>query len=181
MNERGSVTVEAILAIPAIVLVLLLAVAAGRITVASAAVEAAARDAARQASIARGAAAASRTAQASARESLAGQDVNCTTVTVKVDTKGFSRPVGTPAGVSATVSCTVPLADLAFPGLPGSVERHATFMSPLDPYRGRTIGSGRLPHPSLVVHSRYWRHEGDSVCTDGQSEIPSEARSHRMR
>jgi Flp pilus assembly protein TadG len=137
MKERGSVTVEAMLAITAIVLVILLGVAAGRITIASAAVEAAARDAARQASIARTAAEANTNAEASARESLASQDVSCSAVKVKVSTKGFSRPVGASANVSATISCTVPLADVAFPGLPGTVERHATSTSPLDPYRGR--------------------------------------------
>ncbi|MEQ4720947.1 TadE/TadG family type IV pilus assembly protein [Nonomuraea sp. B19D2] len=137
MNEQGSVTVEAILAITAIVLVILLGVAAGRITVAGIAVEAAARDAARQASIARTAAAASATAEASARESLMSQGVRCVAVTVKVNTKGFSRPIGTLADVSATVSCTVPLADLGFPGLPGGVKRRATSVSPLDPYRER--------------------------------------------
>jgi Flp pilus assembly protein TadG len=137
VNERGSVTVEAMLAITAIVLVILLGVAAGRITIASAAVEAAARDAARQASIARTPAEASTNAEASARDSLTSQDVSCTAVKVTVSTKGFSRPVGTSADVAATVSCTVPLADVALPGLPGSVERHATSTSPLDPYRGR--------------------------------------------
>jgi Flp pilus assembly protein TadG len=137
MNEQGSVTVEAILAITAIMLVALLGVAAGRIIVASAAIEAAARDAARQASIAYIAATARSNAEASARKSLDTQGMSCTAVKVEVDTEGFSRPVGTPADVSATVSCTVPLADLAFPGLPGSVERHATSASPLDPYRSR--------------------------------------------
>ncbi|MEV5896705.1 hypothetical protein [Nonomuraea fuscirosea] len=128
---------EAILAIAAIVLVLLLSVAAGRITVAGAAVEAAARDAARQASIARTAAAAKSNAEASARASIADQSLSCTAVEVTVNTKGFSRPVGEPADVSATVSCSVPLTDVAFPGLPGSIERRATFTSPLDPYRSR--------------------------------------------
>ncbi|MFI9846687.1 TadE/TadG family type IV pilus assembly protein [Nonomuraea sp. NPDC051941] len=137
MNEQGSVTVEAILAITAIVLLILFGVAVGRITVAGAAVEAAARDAARQASIARTASAASSNAATSARASLMSQGVNCTAVTVEVNTKGFGRPVGVPADVSATVSCTVPLADLAFPGLPGQLKRHATSISPLDPYRGR--------------------------------------------
>jgi Flp pilus assembly protein TadG len=137
MNQQGSVTVEAILAITVIVLVILFGVAVGRITVAGAAVESAARDAARQASMARTAATAARNAELSARESLTGHDVHCTAVTVKVNTAGFSRPVGTPADVSATVSCTVPLADVAFPGLPGNIERHATFLSPLDPYRTR--------------------------------------------
>ncbi|MFC5828625.1 hypothetical protein [Nonomuraea insulae] len=137
MSQRGSVTVEAILAIAAIMLILLLGVAAGRITIAGAAVEAAARDAARQASIARTAAAAKANAEASARESLADQAVSCTAVKVTISTKGFNRPVGEPAEVSATISCTVPLADVAFPGLPGRVERHATSTSPLDPYRSR--------------------------------------------
>ncbi len=137
MNDRGSATVEAMLAITAIFLVILLGVAGGRITVASAAVEAAARDAARQASIARSAAEAGRRAEASARESLSSQGVRCVSVSVRVSTSGFSRPVGTPANVSATVSCSVPLHDVVFPGLPGSVFRRATFTSPLDPYRGR--------------------------------------------
>ncbi|MGP4102904.1 hypothetical protein [Nonomuraea sp. KM90] len=137
MNERGSVTVEAILAIAAIVMVLLLGVAAGRVTIAGAAIEAAARDAARHASIARTAAAAKADAEASARESLANQSMSCTAFKVTISTKGFSRPVGEAADVSATVSCTVPLADVAFPGLPGSVERRATSTSPLDPYRSR--------------------------------------------
>ncbi|MFI7114472.1 TadE/TadG family type IV pilus assembly protein [Nonomuraea sp. NPDC050227] len=137
MKEQGSVTVEAILAITVIMLIILFGVAVGRITVAGAAVEAAARDAARQASIARTAAAAAREAKASGQESLTGHDVHCRAVAVTVNTKGFSRPVGTPADVSATVSCSVPLADVAFPGLPGSIERHATSLSPLDPYRTR--------------------------------------------
>lgn len=137
MNDRGSATVEAMLAIAAIVLVIFLGVAAGRITVASAAVEAAARDAARQASIARTAAEANSKAQSSARESLNSRGVNCTSVGVQVNSAGFSRSVGSPAIVSATVSCDVPLEDVAFPGLPGSVQRQATSTSPLDPYRGR--------------------------------------------
>jgi Flp pilus assembly protein TadG len=139
MNERGNVTVEAILAIAAIVMVLLLGVAAGRVTIAGAAVETAARDAARQASIARTASAARTDAESSARESLASQSMSCTALKVTISTKGFSRPVGEAADVSATVSCTVPLADVAFPGLPGSVERRATFTSPLDPYRSRGV------------------------------------------
>ncbi|MFC5829526.1 TadE/TadG family type IV pilus assembly protein [Nonomuraea insulae] len=137
MSERGSVTVEAILAIAAIMLLLLFGVAAGRITIAGAAVEAAARDAARQASIARTATAAKASAEASARASVDAQAVSCTSIKVKISTKGFSRPVGEPGDVSATVSCTVPLADVTFPGLPGSVERQATSTSPLDPYRSR--------------------------------------------
>lgn len=139
-SERGSVSAEAIFAIAAIMLVLLFGVAAGRVVVATFAVEAAARDAARQASIARNAADARAKATARATTSLGSSGVSCEAVTVQVDTSGFGRPVGSPASVNATVTCIVPLADLAFPGLPGSVVRQANFSSPLDPYRGRTLG-----------------------------------------
>ena len=50
---------------------------------------------------------------------------------------GFAVQAGTPATVSATVSCTVPLSDLALPGLPGAHTITATFTSPLDVYRQR--------------------------------------------
>ncbi|GAA3120139.1 hypothetical protein GCM10010466_08710 [Planomonospora alba] len=136
------------LGITALVLVLLFGAAAGRVAVVTAAVEAAARDAARQASISRAGSAAGAKARESAQESLRSQGVSCMSVDVRVDTGGFGRPVGTPATVSASVSCTVPLSDLAFPGLPGSVVRRATFTSPLDPYRGRAVGL--VPVEALV-------------------------------
>lgn len=136
-KERGSSTAETTIIIGVIVLVLMFAVIVGRITVATAAVEAAARDAARQASIARTAAHAGTAATSSAQESLRSRGVSCSAVNVQVDTGGFARPVGTPAVVSATVSCTIPFQDISFPGFPGSVVREARFTSPLDPYRGR--------------------------------------------
>ncbi|RBQ21187.1 pilus assembly protein [Spongiactinospora rosea] len=142
-SERGSASAEAMIAITAIMLVLLLAVATGRVVIAGAAVEAAARDAARQASIARTGTQATSRARAGARDSLRSQGVPCTSINVQVDTTRFATPVGRPASVSATVTCVVPLADLAFPGLPGSVVRRAKSTSPLDPYRGRSLGSGR--------------------------------------
>ena len=42
----------------------------------------------------------------------------CVSMTVTLDTSGFSRPVGTPASVAATVSCTVELSELSLPGQP---------------------------------------------------------------
>lgn len=136
-DERGSSTAETTIVMGVIVLVLMFAVVVGRITVTTAAIEAAARDAARQASVARTAADARTNARSSAQESLAGRDVNCEALDVQMDTQGFSRRVGTPAAVTAHVSCSIPLADVGFPGLPGHVVREASFTSPLDPYRGR--------------------------------------------
>jgi hypothetical protein len=115
-------------------------IAAGRIAVAGGSVEAAARDAARYASIARDATSARSAALIGARETLAQEGLKCVP-TVSVDTGGFSRPVGTPAAVSATVTCVVRLEDVALPGIPGSKELTSRFVSPLDPFRARDGGS----------------------------------------
>jgi Flp pilus assembly protein TadG len=113
-----------------------LLITAGRVTIAQLAVQDAARDAARQASIARTPQDATAAAQSSAQAALASDGLDCAPV-VSVNTSGFAVPVGQPAQVSATVTCDVRLSDLAVPGLPGSRDLTATFTSPLDPYRAR--------------------------------------------
>src|SRR5262249_22926527 len=115
---------------------LALAIAAGRIMIARLAVQAAARDAARQASIARSPQQAVSAATASAQAALRNDHLDCAPV-VSVDTAGFAVPAGQPAQVSATVTCNVSLAGLAFPGIPGSRTYSFTFVSPLDVYRAR--------------------------------------------
>lgn len=136
-HDRGSVTAETMVVIPVIVLLLLLAVAAGRVTVALATVEAAARDAAREASVARTPWAARQAAASSARASLRSGGARCAASSVQVDTSGFARAVGTPAIVAATVTCRIRLSDLGFPGIAESVTKQAYSISPLDPNRGR--------------------------------------------
>jgi Flp pilus assembly protein TadG len=135
-GERGSAALEAVIIFPVVVLLLGGAIAAGRIAIAGAAVEAAARDAARQASIARTPEQARAAAQTSATTALQQEGLRCTP-TVQLDVSGFTRPVGTPAAVQATVSCTVALADVALPILPGSKTLNSSFSSPLDLFRGR--------------------------------------------
>jgi hypothetical protein len=118
-------------------------VAAGRTTIAQGSVDAAARDAARQASIARSPADAQAAAQDSASAALAGDRLDCTPVIAMPGLdQAFATPVGDPASVTAVVSCTVSLSDLLVPGLPGSKRLTGTFTSPLDPFRGRSPGSG---------------------------------------
>lgn len=135
-DERGSAAIELVLLVPALMLLLMFAVAGGRVAIAHGSVQQAAADAARAASIARTAGAAQTSAVAAARATLANQGLTCASVTVTLDTSGFSRPVGTPASVAATVSCTVELSELALPGLPDRVVS-ATVTSPLDVFRGR--------------------------------------------
>ena len=135
-NERGSAAIELVLLIPALMVLVLFAVAGGRVAIAHGSVEQAAADSARAASIARTAGEAQASAAEAARATLANQGLSCTSLTVTLDTSGFATPVGTPASVAATVSCTVRLSDLTVPGLPDPVVS-ATVTSPLDVYRGR--------------------------------------------
>lgn len=136
-GERGSLTLELAVLAPGLLLLLSLLIVGGRVAVAGGSVEAAARDAARTASIARGPDQAQAESTATANQSLARQGLDCSATTVDVTTAGFAVPVGQPAQVTATVSCRVDLADLALPGLPGARTVTATATSPLDTYRER--------------------------------------------
>jgi Flp pilus assembly protein TadG len=136
-SEAGNAALELVILAPILLGLLGLVIAAGRTTIAQASVDAAARDAARQASISLTPAAAQAAGQASARAALRQDGLDCSPAIV-IDASQFtSVPVGSPATVTATVSCTVPLADLALPGLPGTVRLSAAFTSPLDVFRSR--------------------------------------------
>lgn len=136
-EERGSEALNALVVGVGICMVMAVLFMAGRLVVAWSAVEAAAAEAARAASIARTQVQANAAAAAGAEATLAGQDLTCSSTDVDVDTTGFAAPPGTPATVEATVSCTVPLSDLAVGALPipGSRTITATMSSPIDTYR----------------------------------------------
>jgi Flp pilus assembly protein TadG len=136
-RDPGNAALELVVLAPVIFILIALVVAAGRTSIAQGAVAAAARDAARQASISLTPGAAETAAQASARAALSQDGLDCDPQ-VHVDTSQFtSVPVGLPASVTAIVKCRVPLSDLVVPGLPGSRLLSSTFKSPLDPYRER--------------------------------------------
>ena len=82
-NERGSAALEAVIAIPAFLLFVALVIAAGRIAMARQGVQAAAAEAARQASIARTAGEAVAKAQVGGQQTLADQGLQCVHVTVR--------------------------------------------------------------------------------------------------
>jgi Flp pilus assembly protein TadG len=134
--DRGNAALELVILAPVILFLLGLLIAAGRTSIAQGSVDAAARDAARQASISRSPAAAQNAALASARAALSQDSIDCAPV-VTVNVSGFAVPVGLPAQVTAHVTCQVSLSDLLVPGMPGSKTLTATFTSPLDPYRAR--------------------------------------------
>ena len=135
-SDEGSTVVEVVILAPALALFLGLIIAGGRLAVAHQAVEAAAAQAARAASIARTQDEALTAAQSAATSALGAQGLNCVASEVSVDVAGFATPAGTPASVGATVTCQVSLAD-TLPGLPGSLGVTATVRSALDTYRER--------------------------------------------
>ena len=137
-DDSGSMTLELVVWTPGLLLIISLLVVAGRVSGAKAAVEQAAIEAARTASIARSPSAANSQALAAARQSLAGQGLQCTDVTVTIDTSGFATPPGRPATVTATVTCPVRLSDLAIPGLPGIRTVTQAAVSSLDTFRERS-------------------------------------------
>ena len=68
-----------------------------------------------------------------------GDNVNCTSVDVKIGGNGLHTALGESGTVSATVICTVSIADYFFAGLPvpGTFTVTHTSHSPVDPYRER--------------------------------------------
>jgi Flp pilus assembly protein TadG len=136
-DDRGSASIEAAVGIPAFVLFVGLIIVGGRTASTHQAVESAAADAARSASIARTSNTANESAKAAAQASLTNQGIECLNIKVTVDTSQFARPVGETATVSASVECRLDLADLSIPGVPGSRIISATMSSPLDSFRER--------------------------------------------
>lgn len=134
-GERGSMSLELAVLAPALLVLLALIVVAGRIAVAHQAVEGAAAQAARAASLERTPSAAVERANTVAGATLDSSGLHCTGTTITVDTTGFAVPVGTPAAVTATVTCTVDLAGLATPVGPRTITKTAS--SAIDTYRER--------------------------------------------
>lgn len=119
---------------PVVLVVGLLVIAGARLASAQQAVDNAATAAARAASLARTEAAAQHEGTVVAGERLAREGITCEVVGVSVDTDGFA--VGHAGLVRATVTCRVPLHDLALPASGGSPTVRGSFTSPIDPYRG---------------------------------------------
>lgn len=136
-DDRGALSLEAVILLPVILMALLLVVALGRIGSANNAVDTAARNAARAASLERNGATASSAGTQMARSVLGQQGLECTATSISISTGGFSVQIGEPASTTATVMCTVRLSDVGLPGLPGSKTLTSSFTSSIDSYRQR--------------------------------------------
>lgn len=136
-GQRGAASVEFTLIVPALLLMLGLLVAGGRLWYARTVVSEAGYAAARAGSLARTAAEARSAGSSAGEQSLATAKLDCKRVRVKVSTEAFRVAAGRPAAVTATIRCTVPLTDVALPGLPGRIELTGTGEAALDTYRSR--------------------------------------------
>lgn len=129
--EAGSLTVEAVVLVPVVVLFALVSLALGRVEMAKEQVVAAARAGVEAASVMPDPASAGAAASAAAVPAVFGRAHSCAKLSVSTHTSDF-----VPGGaVSVTVSCRVSLADLLLPGLPGSTVITASESAPIDPYR----------------------------------------------
>jgi Flp pilus assembly protein TadG len=133
----GAPSVEAAILAVALGLVIALAIAGGRLALAEATTEHAARAAARIASLQRDGGTAQQLAESAARQVLSTEGLACRQLTVTVDASQLNRPLGSPATTTATVTCAVQWSDL---GLPGATTRElvAEFSSPIDQLRERS-------------------------------------------
>ena len=137
-GQRGlSPSVEAAILLPALVLFIGLLITLARVAIAQQQVESAASAAARAASLERGPAVAHAEALEAARRMLAEAGSSCRDPSIAVDAPGVGGALGERGVVTVTISCTVPLADVALPMIPGSIEISTERASPVDPLRGR--------------------------------------------
>jgi Flp pilus assembly protein TadG len=139
-RERGSVSVEMAVMAPAFAMLLFSSIWYGRIAVAANAIDAAAHDAARAASISRTQSEADAAARNAALETLQQQPQrpNCADgLDVDPDTDAFNQDGVDLAFVSVTITCDVSFTDIAFPGVPQTWRVTSTFISPIDVFRER--------------------------------------------
>jgi Flp pilus assembly protein TadG len=134
--ETGSLTLELVILAPAILFILALVIAGGRVVIAGQAVTQAASQAARDASLASTPTAAAATAKSRADSVLDGQGLGCAPSAVTVNAAALAAPAGTPGKVSVTVKCTVKWSDLGVPG-PGTRTLSATGTAPVDTWTAR--------------------------------------------
>lgn len=125
-------SLELVLLTPVLLVLLLLVVAGGRYAQARAGVDAAARDAARAASLARDRASAADAGRDAARSRLREGGVTCRRLDLAVDTAAFAAD----GVVTAAASCVVDLGDLTGLRLPTNRVVTSTFTEPVDAFRG---------------------------------------------
>lgn len=137
-GDTGAYTVELVLWTPALLLLIMLAVAGGRIVSAGNQAVEASRDAARAASLTFTQAQATTAAISAAHDALGRAGITCNPL--HVDISGTVRPGGL---ITVQVRCTADLRDIAIPGLPGSKTLTGTSSAPIEMTRSGPGGGNR--------------------------------------
>lgn len=133
--DRGSATLELAVLAPGLLLLIALIALAGRYAVADGAVDQAAAEAARAASLQRTPSAGRDAAAEVARAALTDQGLSCLRTEIDVDVSGLRAPPGQRGRVTVTVRCPLRVADL--PLQVPAITLTATAVSPVDTYRER--------------------------------------------
>jgi hypothetical protein len=133
--------IEAAIALPLLLTLLMSAMVVGRTANAVSAVEMAAYDAARTASLARDRTSAEALATATVQESLRRQGHSCVgeprVVISGIPDDPWAVPVGEPASAVVHVTCRVSFVDVVVQTMPTDREITRHFVSPIDQYRSR--------------------------------------------
>ena len=135
-SDRGSAAVEWSILVPAVVLIVSVMVAGGRLSMTRSAIANAAHAGARSASSQRSGELAIARGKDIAANNL--DEVPCNNRSINVDTTGFRVTPGQAAVVKVQINCTVPLADLLIPGMPGEISVVKEGVAALDTYRERS-------------------------------------------
>ncbi|HET9893563.1 MAG TPA: TadE/TadG family type IV pilus assembly protein [Streptosporangiaceae bacterium] len=154
-GDRGNAPLELVLLAPIILILIGFVIAAGRVNTAQGAVDAAARAAAREASVAPSEGVAQVNALASADAALRSDGLQCQpAVSLPGLSAAFGTPIGRAASVHALVVCVVRLSDVVVPGVPGTITLRARFTSPLDPFRSRDLAviTPEVPDATRITH-----------------------------
>lgn len=140
-QDRGSgLAIEGALVGSALLVLLVLVAAAGRIGGAHVPIDSAANNAARAASISRTHAQAQSAAMTAATDTLSGQGSSCPTPKVTVDSSGLNKAPGQVGVVHVSITCTIQLSDLHGLDIPGTRTITADATSVVDSYRMRGGG-----------------------------------------
>ena len=135
-TEHGGAAVEMVVVAPLLILMLLFVVGLGRLGTAREAVDGAARDGAREASIARSTGDATDTAKQIAADTLAEKNVSCPNPNVDVQYGPMPGKLTAGGTVTVKVDCVVQNGDVVLSGLPGTSTLHGSSTAVVDTYRG---------------------------------------------
>ncbi len=131
-GDDGSSLVTFLVLAPVLVMFAELTVLGGRVAVTQGDVDSAAREAARDASIARSAESAATAIVPAVDTALSGKGASCRSRSAVLDPSTNFVAGGS---VSVTVTCNVDLSDLGLLNVPGSMQISSTAVEPIDRYR----------------------------------------------